>query len=274
MSKIFFQSSMPRAGSTLLQNILAQNPEFHTTPTSGVLEMLYQSRNAFTTSDEFKATTDEERDLKAWRGYCNGALHGYYEAITDKPYIVDKSRGWGIHYDWVEKFLPYKPKMICMVRDLRSIFASMEKNYRKNPEIYTGTDNPVELSGTTPAKRIDVWKNGMPIGISLDRLEDMLNREFRTNIQFIRYEGLFNDPQSVMNTIYDYLEVDRFEHDFNNIEQTTHENDVIHRPYGDHKIRNKLEPLKQDYEEVLGKEICDWIVNNHRWYFETFGYSE
>ena len=39
--KIFFQSSLPRAGSTLLQNIIGQNPEFYVTPTSGVLELAY-----------------------------------------------------------------------------------------------------------------------------------------------------------------------------------------------------------------------------------------
>ena len=41
MEKIFFQSSLPRAGSTLLQNILGQNPNFYVTPTSGVLELLF-----------------------------------------------------------------------------------------------------------------------------------------------------------------------------------------------------------------------------------------
>jgi sulfotransferase len=274
MSKIFFQSSLPRAGSTLLQNILGQNPDFYVTPTSGVLELLYQSRNAFTTSDEFKATTDEERDLKAWRGYCNGAIHGYYNVITDKPYIVDKCRGWGIHYNWLQKFLPYEPKIICMVRDLRAVFASMEKNYRKNPEIYSGTDNPSELRGTTPAKRIDVWKNNPPVGISLDRLLDVINREFNSKILFVRYEGLFQDPQDTLNSIYDYLELPRFNHDFDNIPQITHENDIVHRPYGDHKIRNKLEPLKTDYYDILGQDICDWIYNNYQWFYTTFGYNK
>ena len=32
--KIFFNSSLPRSGSTLLQNILAQNPRFHCSATS------------------------------------------------------------------------------------------------------------------------------------------------------------------------------------------------------------------------------------------------
>ncbi len=35
MENIFYQSSLPRAGSTLLQNILAQNPDIYATPTSG-----------------------------------------------------------------------------------------------------------------------------------------------------------------------------------------------------------------------------------------------
>ena len=41
MEKLFFQSSLPRAGSTLLQNIMGQNPDFYVTPTSGVLELVY-----------------------------------------------------------------------------------------------------------------------------------------------------------------------------------------------------------------------------------------
>ena len=44
MSTIFFQSSMPRSGSTLLQNVLAQNPEIYATPTSGVLELVFSAR--------------------------------------------------------------------------------------------------------------------------------------------------------------------------------------------------------------------------------------
>ena len=55
MDKIFFQSSLPRAGSTLLQNILGQNPDFYVTPTSGVLELLYSARQNYTNDNAFKA---------------------------------------------------------------------------------------------------------------------------------------------------------------------------------------------------------------------------
>ena len=50
MEQIFFQSSLPRAGSTLLQNILGQNPDFYATPTSGVLELLFAARHYYSLS--------------------------------------------------------------------------------------------------------------------------------------------------------------------------------------------------------------------------------
>ena len=59
MEKIFYQSSLPRAGSTLLQNILAQNPDIYATPTSGVLELIFGARANYTTSAEFKAQDAE-----------------------------------------------------------------------------------------------------------------------------------------------------------------------------------------------------------------------
>lgn len=53
--KIFYQSLMPRTGSTHLQNILAQNSQFHVTPASGLLERVFGARLNDTNSAEFKA---------------------------------------------------------------------------------------------------------------------------------------------------------------------------------------------------------------------------
>ena len=44
--QIAFQSSLPRSGSTLLSNIVGQNPNFHVTPTSGLLDLLYDDWRA------------------------------------------------------------------------------------------------------------------------------------------------------------------------------------------------------------------------------------
>ena len=60
MRDILFNSSMPRSGSTLLQNIFNQNPHFYATPTDGVIELLAGARERFTTAPEFKAAIDQE----------------------------------------------------------------------------------------------------------------------------------------------------------------------------------------------------------------------
>lgn len=81
MEKLFHQSSLPRAGSTLLQNILAQNPEIYTTPTSGVLELVFAARGNYTDSPEFKAQ-DPELMKKAFFII----LHSRYESVLRGNY--------------------------------------------------------------------------------------------------------------------------------------------------------------------------------------------
>jgi len=129
--KIIYQSSLPRAGSTLLQNILHENPSIYATPTDGVLELIFAARGNYTSSPEFKAQ-DSIQMQKGFLNFCRQGMTGFYESITDRPYVISKSRGWGVHYGFLNEIFP-QPKIICMVRDLRDIYSSMEKNHRKKP---------------------------------------------------------------------------------------------------------------------------------------------
>jgi len=270
MKKIFFQSSLPRSGSTLLQNILGQNPDFYTTPTSGLIELLYRSRNGFSDSPEFKAQ-DENIMKKAFTGYCRGGLEGYFNNITDKKYIVDKSRSWGVNYDFLNSFYE-NPKIVYMLRDPRDIFSSMEKNYRKNPHINSGVVNNVELQGTTVEKRVDHFVATPPVGLSFDWLKDMVSQGIHKKVLFVKYENLTKDPQSEINRVYDFFEVERYNHDFSNVEQVTHEDDRIHGIFGDHKIRQEVKPLKSDAKDILGLHVCNWIKQNYDWFYTEFKY--
>ena len=48
-------SGLPRSGSTLLANLLAQNPRFQATASSGILDVLFNVRNIWDTLGEFRA---------------------------------------------------------------------------------------------------------------------------------------------------------------------------------------------------------------------------
>lgn len=269
--KIFFQSSLPRSGSTLFQNIMGQNPDFYVTPTSGVLELIYAARNNYTNSPEFKAQ-DANLMKSGFLQFCHDGIFGFFNGITDKKYVVDKSRGWGIHYGFINSFYP-EPKIICMVRDLRAIFSSMEKNFRKNPHLDSGIVNHATMSGTTTEKRIDAWAKSQPVGLAIERLYQIIKDGTSKKILFIKYENLTENPEKELRRVYEYLELPYFNHDFENIEQITAEDDSIYGIYGDHQIRKKLESLASDWNEILGVNAAAWIRNQYGWFYNEFQYS-
>lgn len=269
--RIFFQSSLPRAGSTLFQNIVAQNPNFYATPTSGLLELVMGAKGNFQQSPEFKAQDQKTMD-KAFLSFCKGGVDAYFKSITDKPFILDKNRGWGVSYKLANMIFEEEPKIICMVRDLRAVYASMEKNYRKNPHKENFIVNPSQLQGTTLNKRVDIWANGVPVGISLDRLKDIIQQGLDKKILFIRYEDLMSNPEIELSRFYEYIGQPYYEHDFINITQHTQENDVVHGIYGDHKLRPKFEKLPDDYHDVLGYDICQSIKSSYSWFYKYFNY--
>lgn len=271
MKQIFFQSSLPRSGSTLLQNILGQNPNFYVTPTSGVLELLYAARANYSNSPEFKAQ-DAKLMKDGFLSFCRAGLIGFYEAVTDKPYVVDKSRGWGIHYNFLNAFYPH-PKIICMIRDPVDIFASMEKKFRENSHLDSGMVKHAELKGTTTEKRIDIWENTVPVGLALERLFQMIQDGTARNILFVKYEDLTLNPSQEMAKIYKFLGIPYFEHDFNNVEQITSEDDSVYGIFGDHTIQKKVTFRPSSAEAVLGKRICSILRNKYKWFYDCFGYS-
>jgi sulfotransferase len=272
VEKIFFQSSMPRSGSTLLQNVLAQNPDIYSTATSGLCETLLQAKNCFSNYTEFKAQ-DQNLIDQGSKGFYKNGLFGYYNNVTNKKYIIEKSRGWGISYDFVDSF--YKnPKMIIMVRDLRSIVSSLEKKFRENPNFEAGIQNYNQLTGTTVDKRVNLYLTSVPpLAGPLDFIYDIIIRKIHKNLLFIKFEDFCTKPETEMKKIYEYLQIPYYAHNFDNIEQVTKEDDNYYKPFGDHMIRGKIQPITLDYIDVLGKHNCDFIYQNYSWYFKSFKYN-
>lgn len=272
VEKIFYQSSLPRSGSTLLQNIMGQNPDLYVTPTSGVLELLYAARGNYTNGLEFKAQ-DSELMKRGFLNFCREGMYGFYNGVTDKKYVIDKSRGWGIHYDFLNQIHP-NPKIICMVRDLRDVFASMEKNFRENSHKQDPMLDWSQMKGTSVPKRIDEWASSNPVGMSIERLSEMFRMGINSKILFIKFEDLCLYPEDQMKKIYQFLELPYYEHDFDNIEQLTQEDDDVYGIYGDHKIRTKLLPVRSRANELLGIDVTEWIYKNYQWYFNQFNYKK
>jgi sulfotransferase len=271
VENIYFNSSLPRSGSTLLQNILGQNKDFFVSATSGVLELLHGARHNFTLAPEFKAQ-DISLCSKAFVEFCHSGLFGYYKALTDKKNIVDKSRGWIYYHNFLKTIYP-GAKIICMVRDLREILSSYEKIERSNPLLLNNLTDEKNFKGINIQQRTLERLNKAPVGLAIQRLRNLLEIGDLKGVLFIRYEDLCLNPKETLNKIYNHIEEPEFDHNFLDIKQITFEDDDVYGIRNLHTIKSQLKFKPNSYNEILGEEVSQIIYNNFRWFFEFFNYG-
>lgn len=259
MKNIHFISGLPRSGSTLLANILAQNPKFNSTSTSGILDIMFGVRNNWNELIEFKASPNDDALLRVLKGI----LESYHN--TDKV-VFDKSRGWLSQIEMAEAVLGRKVKIIVPVRDIREVLASFEMLWRNNAPYRQLTQEKNDyFNWQTQQGRVKAWLDGsQPVGLAYNRIKDALHRGFGDRMLFVNFEDLTSNPKETMKVIYDFLEEEYYEHDFENVKQVTTENDEVHGMKGLHKIRNKVEPVKSKWKEVLG-EWAEILKQHNFW---------
>ena len=269
--KIFFNSSLPRSGSTLFSNIIGQDKRFYVTPTSGLASLLLVSQNIFLSRDEFKAQ-DKNIMKEALKGFCSEALQGYFKNITDKNFILDDSRDWGVHYSFIDFFYP-NPKIVSLIRNPIDIFCSMEKLFKKaclkNSKIQINS----EFKNTSLEQRIEYWSNTIPIGLAFNRLQEIIKFNYSKNFLFIKYEDLCINKQIEIDKFYKFIDMKTNNVDFNNIKQVTKENDNIYGVFGEHKIRSQVKVNDSMAKQILGQKIIEHIQDKYAWFYEFFNYE-
>ena len=259
---IHFIAGFPRAGSTLLCNILNQNPRFHATSTSGILDIVLAIRNQWENVNEFQATPNKiGKDA-----VMKPILQNYYSTV-DRPVVFDKSRGWPGYLELAEHCLERKVKVIVPVRRIVDILASFEKLTRSNSRTWQMPQEKTHYyEMQTLAGRADVWmRNDQPVGIAYNRIRDAMDRGFTKQMHLMEFEDLTNNPEETLKKIYSFLGELYFPHDFNNVEQTTNENDDIHGIPGLHTIRSKVEPFDVHAETIIGPDAFEKYNSAEFW---------
>lgn len=259
-----FIAGLPRSGSTLLCNILLQNPRFHATSTSGVIGMFHWLRDQWGLVSEFKATPAEQ----GRKALFNNILPNFYGHI-DRPVVFDKSRGWPKLIETMEHFWEKKVKVIAPVRDVAEVCASFEKLWRKMHDL----GKPIQDERQFPGKfasvsgRANHWMEpGSPVGSALTVLKDACDRLQKNGlsqrIHFVRFDELTNPKKArqTINAVYEFLGEDQYkDHDFNNVAQLTKEDDEIWGFDDLHTIRSKVEEVDPCADQVLGREVSSGI---------------
>ncbi len=262
---IFFVSGLPRAGSTLLMNLLGQNPAHHVTPTSGVIELFITIQKQWPNFIEFRSEGLEKvkpRIAPAMRGI----LEGYFEEpLKQKKVIFDKSRGWMQYVEDLEQAFGEQVRVIVPIRDVREIAASFEKLYRKRDIDWRYPVGDAYFQSQTAVDRTELLlAPGGVVGIAINRLRDAIQR-ISGRLVLVPFNSLTEEPKGVMKAIHEVLELPEFEYDPTDVKQITHEDDTWHG-MNLHIIRPNVQPtpatpwkgvLPDDYIEALGKRYAD-----------------
>lgn len=258
--EIYFISGLPRSGSTLLSNLIAQHPEVHTTPTSACHEALFVLRNNWSEWIEHKAAKDlaDEKNLQR---VLNATLQAYHD--TDKPVVVDKGRGWLSLIELAEFASGRKAKILVPVRSISQIVASMEKLHRKAAHKRGDQGDYFDAQTTEGRSQKLLAKDGV-IGIAYNRLRDAYQRGLGDRLLLVEYETLTSEPKETMDAVWDFLGMKAPDHNFDDVKQVTTEDDSVHG-LDLHTIRPKVEPVADDSATILGEALVKSMEGAEFW---------
>jgi hypothetical protein len=131
-------AGFPRAGSTLLMNIFAQNPKMHPTPTSGLIASVTGIRDTWKGNDIYKSNGEDYIYPKI-QGMMRNMIIGFYEnEIRNKKIPIDKNRGWTGCIHFIEELFQRKMKILFPIRDVVDVLTSLEKINRKSTSVSHG----------------------------------------------------------------------------------------------------------------------------------------
>jgi sulfotransferase len=250
MKTMYFIAGLPRAGSTMVTNILKQNPEIHgeaVSSLSSLVGSIHANWHSYGQNQEY-------RNDAAKMGVLRGTISGYYEHIP-KPIIFDKDRGWIAQIGLLEEIFQTRVKILCMVRNPSEILASFEKIRKNNPTFFALPDQTLREGSTVAARAMFYSGPGGTLGLAHAHLRDAITMGYLDRLLFVDYNRYCNSPKSQTKRIYDFFELPEFEHNFNQIEQTEEYNDLANGLPDLHTVRPTLSKTTINPVEYLGLDL-------------------
>lgn len=246
-----FLAGLHRSGNTVLSSILNQNPDFYVSPISPLVEYMWRCHD-----DDFEGSQTNPR-IHSKNKMISEMIKNYYEDI-DKPVIIDRSKSWANPDNIVmlKEYVSEKPKVIFTIRPLRECVASeikIRKDYilsSMRNEQYP-INNKVSINDNI-AEYILQGNLYLTESFAIQSLSNPSNSGI---IHLVDYHELINSPTNTINSIYNFLDLPEYQHDFKNIKRIEHELDLnVGLPADLHKIRKKL--------EFSGLNPLDYISQN------------
>ena len=256
VKKYLYFSGLPRSGNTLLSTILNENKDIHSTGHSFLPDLFFAIKKAEYSSDRFK-NYPCHNDLN---NVYKNIIPNYYKDYNAK-YIIERG-DWITPYNinLLNQFVPNKIKMVILVRDILQIIKSYVKLCKDNPEFYINQQynllDPTTLFTDEIETKVDlIMAKDKYINTILYSIHQLKKNNLLKNFLLIDYNDLVEQPKKTIDKIYNYYEIETFNHSFNNFKKQPIYDDSI---FGAsiHKIRtDKVE--KQNNNIKLSENIVN-----------------
>lgn len=239
--KYHFITGLPRSGSTLLSAILLQNPRFHAGMTSPVGSLYAGMLHQFGAGTEFGSSisTAERKRL------VRGLFDSYYANHEDKAVVFDTNRMWTAHLPMLMDQFP-QSKLIACVRNVAWIMDSIERKYASDPYEITRLFNDDSERATVYSRVETLAHRNRMVGYPWAALKSAFYSEHAGSMLLIDYDMLAQVPQKVIPLIYDFINEDAFEHQYDNVQYDAPQFDAQLGMRGLHKVRPQVSLQPRD----------------------------
>jgi sulfotransferase len=260
-------AGLPRAGSTLLTQLLAEHPEIHCEGHSSPLCNALLATRRFISDDQFMLSQlDVQFDTTYahLKGAMQGFLHGWY-AETGKPVVVDKNRAW-LHC--IEFLLHLEPeaKLVISIRELGQIYGSIEAQHQKTI-LLDFIDHLADFDRFGRADQL--FAKDKAIGAPLSSIQAVqdLPQSVKNRLYFVKFEDLMAKPVETMSQVYEWLGVSPHDIDPKKITARSHESDSHYRYKFLHRQQGEISPPRIHDIPPRIQELTERACS---WYYEWF----
>lgn len=269
MNKTFyFMAGLPRSGSTLLSSILNQNPRFYSGPSSPVLGAMFAVEQNFMGNELYHGypKPDQVREII-------GSIPHHFYSDVQKPVVFDKNRAWTARVPYIEGYIGQQAKILVPVRRIDEILTSILTMIHRNPfqegqprinfidEQLIKTDIPINDLN----RCMYLLNDGGIVYESLNAIMMGFQQNVSDKMHFVDYNDLVDNPEKIMEDIYDFLGEEFYDHDFGSISNIHREDDLITYGLSDmHQVRSEVKKTSSPPASILPEEILDLYEQNKR----------
>jgi sulfotransferase len=265
MKKIYFMGGLPRSGSTLLTCLLNQNPTIFASHASEVLTIMNKYKYMIADFEVVKLGLMTENYFSVYRDIPQS----FYKNET-KPIIIDKNRGWGAPYSLeIANDFTDNIKIIYVYRPILEVLASYIQLLNKNPKTnhidleIRNQDFLTQYYRPIDDVRCDyLMRPNSVIDTALLALGVALKEEYKHLFHVVNYDDLVTNTQETLSGIYNFLGIDDYTHDLENLESYWNSEDanVFGLP-GLHEVRSQIKKESVPPERVLSNYVMEKYKN-------------